>query len=116
MDGIGSGPGISGPRPASTLPQGMAQPGIPAENATSYPEAGDIVLAYLAAGSTKGLPPGAFYDIGLFYGQGGRLLMPFGWIQANVCARILDEDLAKAQADCRTIRRSGVCTLSLEIA
>ena len=102
--------------PASTLPQGMAQPAIPSENATSYPEAGDIVLAYLAAGSTKGLPPGDFYDIGLFYGQGGRLLMPFGWIQANVCARILDEDLAKAQADCRTIRRNGACTLSLETA
>ena len=41
-------------------------------------------------------------------------MMPFGWIQANVCARILDEDLAKAQADCRTIRRNGACTLSLE--
>jgi len=116
MHAIWTGPEISVPMPASTLPQGMSQPAIPAENATSYPEAGDIVLAYLAAGSTKGLPPGDFYDIGLFYGQGGRLLMPFGWIQANVCARILDEDLAKAQADCRTIRRNGACTLSLETA
>lgn len=113
---IWTGPEISVPMPASTLPSGMAQPVIPAENATSYPDAGDIVLAYLGAGSTKGLPPGDFYDIGLFYGSGGRLLMPFGWIQANVCARILDEDLAKAQADCRTIRRNGVCTLSLEVA
>lgn len=116
MHAIWTGPEISVPMPASTLPQGMAQPAIPSENATSYPEAGDIVLAYLAAGSTKGLPPGDFYDIGLFYGQGGRLLMPFGWIQANVCARILDEDLAKAQADCRAIRRNGACTLSLETA
>ena len=116
MHAIWTGPEISVPMPASTLPQGMAQPAIPSENATSYPEAGDIVLAYLAAGSTKGLPPGDFYDIGLFYGSGGRLLMPFGWIQANVCARILDEDLAKAQADCRAIRRNGACTLSLETA
>ena len=116
MHAIWTGPEISVPMPASTLPQGMAQPAIPAENATSYPQAGDIVLAYLASGSTMGLPPGDFYDIGLFYGQGGRLLMPFGWIQANVCARILDEDLAKAQADCRTIRRNGACTLSLETA
>ncbi len=113
---IWTGPEISVPMPASALPEGMAQPVIPAENATSYPDSGDIVLAYLAAGSTKGLPPGDFYDIGLFYGSGGRLLMPFGWIQANVCARILDEDLAKAQADCRTIRRNGACTLSLETA
>ena len=58
------------------------------------------MLAYLAAGSTKGLPPGPLYDIGVFYGGGGRLLMPFGWIQA----------------DCRTIRRNGACTLSLETA
>ena len=116
MHAIWTGPEISVPMPASTLPAGMAQPAIPAENATSYPDAGDIVLAYLAAGSTKGLPPGPFYDIGLFYGGGGRLLMPFGWIHANVCARIVDEDLAKAQADCRTIRRNGACTLSLETA
>lgn len=116
MHAIWTGPEISVPMPASTLPAGMAQPAIPAENATSYPEAGDIVLAYLAAGSTKGLPPGPFYDIGLFYGGGGRLLMPFGWIQANVCARILDEDLAKAQADCRAIRRNGACTLTIEAA
>ncbi|UNK80359.1 DUF3830 family protein [Sphingopyxis granuli] len=116
MHAIWTGPEISVPMPASTLPAGMAQPAIPAENATSYPEAGDIVLAYLAAGSAKGLPPGPFYDIGLFYGGGGRLLMPFGWIQANVCARILDEDLAKAQADCRAIRRNGACTLTIEAA
>ncbi len=116
MHAIWTGPEISVPMPASTLPTGMAAPAIPFENATSYPDAGDIVLAYLGAGSTKGLPPGAFYDIGIFYGGGGRLLMPFGWIQANVCARILPEDLAKAQADCRSIRRSGACTLSLETA
>ncbi|ALC13099.1 DUF3830 family protein [Sphingopyxis sp. 113P3] len=116
MHAIWTGPEISVPMPASTLPAAMAQPTIPAENATSYPDAGDIVLAYLSAGSTKGLPPGPFYDIGVFYGGGGRLLMPFGWIQANVCARIVDEDLAKAQADCRTIRRNGACTLSLETA
>ncbi len=116
MHAIWTGPEISVPMPASTLPEGMATPAIPFENATSYPDAGDIVLAYLAAGSTKGLPPGNFYDIGLFYGPGGRLLMPFGWIQANVCARIVAEDLAKAQADCRSIRRNGACTISLATA
>ena len=116
MHAIWTGPEISVPMPASTLPAGMATPPIPFENATSYPDTGDIVLAYLAAGSTKGLPPGEFYDIGLFYGPGGRLLMPFGWIQANVCARILSEDLAKAQADCRTIRRNGACTITLATA
>ncbi|MDZ3831638.1 MAG: DUF3830 family protein [Sphingopyxis sp.] len=114
MHAIWTGPEISVPMPASTLPDGMDRPAVPPENATSHPDAGDIVLAYLAAGSTKGLPPGDFYDIGLFYGGGGRLLMPFGWIQANVCARIVDEDMAKAVADCRSIRRNGACTLSIE--
>jgi|TARA_R100000501_G_scaffold14680_3_gene26663 hypothetical protein len=117
MHAIWTGPEISVPIPAGTLPSGMEQPIIPAENATSFPEAGDIVLAYLREGSTKGLPPGGdFYDIGLFYGGGGRLAMPFGWIQANVCARILEEDMAEAQAACSTIRRNGACTLSLETA
>lgn len=116
MHAIWTGPEISIPMPSASLPEGMAQPPVPAENATSYPGAGDIVLAYLAAGSTQGLPPGPFYDIGIFYGAGGRLLMPFGWIQANVCARILDEDLEKAVADCRAIRRSGACTITVEPA
>lgn len=116
MHAMWTGPEISLPMPASTLPADMDQPPIPAENATAYPEAGDIVLAWLAAGSTKGLPPGAFYDIGIFYGAGGRLLMPFGWLQANVCARVIDEDLAEAQAACRTIRRNGACTIALATA
>lgn len=116
LHAIWTGPEISVPMPAGVLPGTMERPVVPPENATSHPEAGDIVLAYLAAGSTKGLPPGDFYDVGLFYGAGGRLMMPFGWIQANVCARILDEDLAKAQADCRTIRHNGACTLSFEAA
>ncbi|WP_114953933.1 DUF3830 family protein [Sphingosinicella terrae] len=114
MHAIWTGPEISVPMPSGLLPADMPQPAIPEENATSYPSAGDIVLAYLPAGSTLGLPPGAFYDIGLFYGPGGRLLMPFGWIKANVCARIVEEDLAKIQADCRTIRRNGTCQITVE--
>lgn len=111
-----TGPEISVPMPASLLPADMPHPPIPEENATSYPGAGDIVLAYLPAGSAQGLPPGDFYDIGLFYGPGGRLLMPFGWIKANVCARIVAEDLAKAQADMKTIRRNGACAITIQQA
>lgn len=114
MHAMWTGPEISVPMPASTLPAGMATPAIPDENATAYPETGDVVLAWLAAGSTKGLPPGDFYDIGLFYGPGGRLLMPFGWLRANVAARVVADDLAKAQADCRAIRRAGACTITIE--
>lgn len=116
MHAMWTGPEISVPMPASLLPADMPRPPIPEENATSYPGVGDIVLAYLPAGSAQGLPPGDFYDIGLFYGPGGRLLMPFGWIKANVCARIVAEDLAKAQADMKTIRRNGACTITIEEA
>ena len=116
MHAMWTGPEISVPMPTGLLPEGMAAPAIPEENATSHPAAGDLVLAYLAAGSVQGLPPGDFYDIGIFYGPGGRLLMPFGWIRANVCARIVEDDLAKAQADFKTIRRNGVCDLTIEPA
>ncbi|NJC07920.1 DUF3830 family protein [Polymorphobacter fuscus] len=113
---IWTGPEISVPIPASILSNDFDAPAIPEENATAFPEAGEIVLAHLAAGSIKGLPPGDFYDIGLFYDRGGRLLMPFGWIKANVCARIVAGDLARAQEDFRTIRRNGACRLTIETA
>ena len=70
MHAIWTGPEISVPMPSGLLPSDMQFPPIPEENATSYPSAGDIVLAYLPAGSTFGLPPGPFYDIGLLYGSG----------------------------------------------
>jgi hypothetical protein len=114
MHAMWTGPEISVPMPAATLPDDLAALSIPEENATVNPALGEIVLAYAGAGSIKGLPPGNFFDIGIFYGEGGRLLMPFGWMRANVCARILPEDLAKAQADCRTIRRNGVCQLVVQ--
>ncbi|WP_129792092.1 DUF3830 family protein [Sphingosinicella sp. CPCC 101087] len=116
MHAVWTGPELSVPMPSDLLPTDMPRPEIRAENATSFPSSGDVVLAYLPAGSTQGLPPGDFYDVGIFYGSGGRLLMPFGWIQANVCARIVDEDLAKAQADLRMIRRNGVCQITFEAA
>lgn len=111
---IWTGPELSCPLPAGDLPAGVSDAVLPLENGTSYPEAGDVVLASLAAGSVKGLPPGNFFDIGLFYGQGGRLLMPFGWIKASVCARVCAEDLGHLQSCMKTIRRNGECKLQIE--
>lgn len=113
---IWTGPELSCPLPASVLPEELAAKLIPEENATSFPGPGEIVLACIAAGSVKDLPPGNFYDIGLFYGPGGRLLMPFGWIKANVCAVVVDEDLGSFQACMKTIRHNGACKLEIESA
>jgi uncharacterized protein DUF3830 len=110
-----TGPEISCPMPSAALPDDLSKTQIPEENATSFPKAGEIVLAYLAAGSVKGLPPGPFFDIGIFYEDGGRLLMPFGWIKANVCAEIDEADFAQAQSCLRTIRSNGACKLSIEL-
>jgi len=114
MHAIWTGPELSCPLTASILPRPLARMVIPEENATSFPDSGDVVLASIAEGSIKGLPRGNFYDVGLFYGQGGRLLMPFGWIKANVCGRIVAEDLQSFQVCMKTIRRNGACKLQLE--
>ena len=111
---IWTGPELSCPLPASMLPVAMAKDVVPSENATSFPEAGDIVLASLPAHAVKGMPPGNFFDLGLFYGGGGRLMMPFGWIKANVCARVVDEDFLSFQEHMGIIRRNGVCQLFVE--
>jgi len=109
-----TGPEISCPLPAGALPEDLAKQALPQENATSFPAAGDIVVAFAAAGSLKGLPPGNFFDVGLFYDGGGRLFMPFGWLMGNVAARIVEEDLSDVQAACRRIRDNGACQLSIE--
>jgi len=109
-----TGPEISCPLPAGRLPGDLASRDLPQENATSFPESGDIVVAFAAAGSLKGLPPGNFFDVGVFYGPGGRLFMPFGWLKGNVAAQILPEDLDGATAACSRIRANGACRLSFD--
>lgn len=109
-----TGPELSCPLPASVLPEQFARTDMPLENATSFPQAGEIVLAYARPGSIKGLPPGAFFDLGIFYGDGGRLFFPFGWLMANICGEIVREDLAQAQSCIGEIRKNGACRLSIE--
>src|ERR1700750_1191816 len=104
---IWTGPELSIPLPESILPREIDRSPVPPENAPSFPRAGDVMLAWLAAGSARGLPPGDFFDIGLFYDEGGRLLMPFGWLQANVAARIDPADLPLAHTMARDIRQHG---------
>jgi hypothetical protein len=107
-----TGPEISCPIPATTLPPNLDLGDLPLENATSYPEEGDIAVVYAPANTWKGQPPFGFFDVGVFYGRGARLLMPMGWIQASICGRIVSEDMAAVRTACQSIRRRGACTLS----
>jgi hypothetical protein len=106
-----TGPEISCPIVSDAFPQGDAFEAIPLENATSFPAAGDIATVFAPRGTWVGQPPADFFDIGLFYGDGARLLMPMGWIMASVSGRVVEEDMAGYVAACRAIRRAGVCDL-----
>jgi hypothetical protein len=107
-----TGPEISCPIPAAKFPAQAHLDGLPLENGTSYPEAGEIAVVYAPVNTWKEQPPFAFLDVGLFYGRGARLLMPMGWIQASVCARVAADELGALQSACQAIRRHGACQLS----
>jgi hypothetical protein len=106
-----TGPEISCPVPASAFPQDANLDLLPLENATSFPAAGDIAVVYAPANRWKG-QTFAFFDIGLFYDSGARLLMPMGWVMASVCARVVDGDYDAYRAACMAIRRGGACRLT----
>jgi Protein of unknown function (DUF3830) len=110
-----TGPELSLPLPAATLPEEVVKTPVPQENSTSFPRVGDVVVVWLAAGAVRGLPPGDFFDIGVIYDEGARLLMPFGWIQGNVAARVIAEDLATAQEMARDVRAKGSCRVRISL-
>ncbi|RWD95990.1 DUF3830 family protein [Mesorhizobium sp.] len=106
-----TGPEISCPVPPSHLEnQAYAQP-LPAENATLTPQPGDIVLSYVPPRMWSG-NPNAIFDIGLFYGQGARLLFPIGWLAGSVVAQVLPEQREQIAAACGVIRRNGACDVT----
>jgi hypothetical protein len=107
-----TGPEISCPIPEANLPAEVDLRDLPLENATIYPEEGAIAVVYVPANTYQGQAPFGFFDVGVFYGRGARLLLPMGWVQASVCGRVLREDLAAASAACQSIRRRGACILS----
>jgi len=106
-----TGPEISCPVPATAFPPGALAGGPFAENATSFPEAGEIAVVFAPENSFKG-QPFAFFDIGLFYGPGARLFMPMGWVMASVCATVHAEDFEAYRVGCMAIRRAGACRLT----
>ncbi len=107
-----TGPEISCPIPDAEVPADDRDAGLPLENGTTCPAAGDVLLAYVPPRAWGGAPFPVFV-IGLFSGPGGRLLLPIGWIAASLCARIAADDLAAAAAACDAIRRTGACVVTI---
>ncbi|QPC94346.1 DUF3830 family protein [Mesorhizobium sp. INR15] len=109
-----TGPEISCPVPSADLEgQAYARP-LPAENATLNPQPGDIVLAYVPPRMWGG-NPNAIFDIGLYYGQGARLLFPIGWLAGSVVAQVLAEEREQFAAACGIIRRNGACDVTFSL-
>jgi len=106
-----TGPEISCPIPSAHLEgQAYGEP-LPQENATLTPQPGDIVLSYVPARMWGG-NPSPIFDIGLFYGQGARLLFPIGWLAGSVVAQVRPEERDHFAAACGVIRRNGACDVT----
>ena len=111
-----TGPEISCPVAAEQLPADIDLAALPLENPTSRPQAGDLVMVRLEPGPAGVITPFANggVDLGVFYGDGGRLFFPVGWLEASVCARVEDEDKEELARAATVIRRNGACMLELE--
>jgi hypothetical protein len=106
-----TGPEISCPIPAPHLEGAGWATALPAENATLTPQPGDIVLSYVPARMWGG-SPNPIFDIGLFYGQGARLLFPIGWLAGSVVAQVRSEEREHFATACGVIRRNGACEVT----
>jgi hypothetical protein len=84
---------------------------IPNENQTVFPSPGELLWYYQAPNFFKGMPE-EFWEIGLFYGEGGRTFGPTGWIACNYFGRVT-EGLAEIAECCRSIRREGLKTVEV---
>jgi hypothetical protein len=109
---IWTGPEISCPIDVSKCSLSIDVARVPLENATSFPAAGDLVLVAAPRGRWKNMPLVDIIDVGLFYGDGGRLLMPMGWIMGSVCAQVVPSDMNAYQKACQKIRSGGSCQLA----
>ena len=105
---IWTGPEVSCPIPHDQL---GGEDALPPENATLTPQPGDVVLAYVAAHVWGGNPVPIF-DVGLFYGPGGRMLFPIGWLAGSVVAQVMPADMAAFAAACGRIRQTGACEIT----
>ncbi|MGO4706215.1 DUF3830 family protein [Microvirga sp. 2MCAF38] len=84
---------------------------IPVENQTCFPIAGELLWFYQAKNLFKGMTD-EFWEIGMFYDNGGRIFGPIGWTPCNILGRMTEglEEIAEA---CRSIRMEGIKTVEI---
>ena len=102
----------SGPEIMTGLPesaQNFDPLAIPAENRTVFPEAGELLWFYQPKNFFKGMSE-EFWEIGMFYGTGGRTFGPTGWIPCNYFGRVT-EGLDEIAEQCKLIRVEGLKTV-----
>lgn len=84
---------------------------LPRENQTVLPEVGELLWFYQPKNFFK-IDPSEFWEIGMFYGPGGRTFGPTGWIPCTYFGR-MNEGLEAVAEECRRIRIEGIKTVEL---
>jgi hypothetical protein len=105
---------FSGPEIMMGLPESARTfdpTALPPENQTVYPEPGDMLWFYQPKNFFK-IDPDEFWEIGMFYGVGGRTFGPTGWIPCTYFAR-MTEGLDAIAEQCKLIRKEGMKTIEL---
>lgn len=84
---------------------------LPPENQQVIPAAGDLIFYYQAANAMAGLDF-ELWEVGIFYGKGGRIFGPAGWTPCSIFASITD-GLADFAAGCQQTRVTGIRSLTI---
>ena len=85
--------------------------GIPAENTTAYPVAGDLLWKFFPPRAVRGMPNG-LWDVMLVYGPEVILKNPLGIYACNLWAHIV-ENVDALIAECADVRIHGAKTIRL---
>ena len=105
---------FSGPEIMMGLPksaQTFDPRALPPENQTILPEPGELLWFYQPKNFFK-IDPDEFWEVGMFYGVGGRTFGPTGWIPCTYFGR-MTKGLDAVAEQCRLIRKEGIKTVEL---
>lgn len=84
---------------------------LPPENQTVLPDPGDMLWFFQPKNFFK-IDPDEFWEIGMFYGKGGRTFGPTGWIPCTYFAK-MTEGLDAIAEQCGLIRKEGIKTIEM---